>query len=185
MFFTSGFLTSTLGTVTVSTPSSIAAFTCSTLAFSGNLNLLVNLPLLRSNRCHVSPLSSFSYLLSPLIWRIRSSSTSTFTSSFFSPGTSAFITCAFEVSFQSMFACANDDVSEGNPSRTWSEIDLKLLSVKGKPSKGSNISKEKGSHTLDRVLNMLRINDIFACLGLLVIGFDSYYFLIFGGQFSQ
>ncbi|KAJ0947545.1 hypothetical protein HanRHA438_Chr01g0016401 [Helianthus annuus] len=59
------------------------------LAFSGNLNLLVNLPLLLSTRCHLSFLSSFSTFLSPVICKMFPSSTSTFTSSFFIPGRSA------------------------------------------------------------------------------------------------
>uniref|UniRef100_A0A2P2IR20 Heat-shock protein n=1 Tax=Rhizophora mucronata TaxID=61149 RepID=A0A2P2IR20_RHIMU len=67
MAFTSGLLTSTLGTVTVRTPFSIEALTWSTLAFSGSRNLLRNLPLLRSMRYQVSFLSSFSTFLSPPI----------------------------------------------------------------------------------------------------------------------
>ncbi|KAL9262345.1 hypothetical protein AKJ16_DCAP12333 [Drosera capensis] len=43
-----GFFSTTLGTVTVSTPFSIAAFTSSSLAFSGSLNLRRNFPLLLS-----------------------------------------------------------------------------------------------------------------------------------------
>ncbi|CAN0854580.1 hypothetical protein LINGRAHAP2_LOCUS5951, partial [Linum grandiflorum] len=101
MALTSGFLTSALGTVTVSTPFSIAALTSSILAFSGSLNLLTNFPLLLSTLCHLSFLSSFSTFLSPLICSTRSSSTSTLISSFFSPGRSALNTCASGVSFQS------------------------------------------------------------------------------------
>ncbi|KAG0551796.1 hypothetical protein BDA96_01G453900 [Sorghum bicolor] len=67
MDFTSGFLTSSLGTVTVSTPFSMAALICSVLAFSGSRNLRRNLPLLRSTRCQVSVFSSCSLLRSPLI----------------------------------------------------------------------------------------------------------------------
>ncbi|RYR18556.1 hypothetical protein Ahy_B03g063188 isoform C [Arachis hypogaea] len=55
MGLTSGFLTSALGTVTVRTPFSMAAFTSSILAFSGSLNLRMNLPLLRSTRCQETP----------------------------------------------------------------------------------------------------------------------------------
>ncbi|KAK4568655.1 hypothetical protein RGQ29_004165 [Quercus rubra] len=46
--------------VTVSSPFSISALTSSTFAFSGSLNLLENLPLLRFTRCHVSLFSSCS-----------------------------------------------------------------------------------------------------------------------------
>ncbi|KAJ6897054.1 hypothetical protein NC651_023060 [Populus alba x Populus x berolinensis] len=95
-------LTSSLGTVTVRTPFSIEALIWSILAFSGSRNLLENLPLLRSTRCHVSFLSSFSTFLCPLIWSTLSSSISTFTSSFLSPGRSALKTWASGVSLQSM-----------------------------------------------------------------------------------
>ncbi|RWR97330.1 Proline transporter 1 [Cinnamomum micranthum f. kanehirae] len=111
MVLTSGSLTCSLGTVIVSTPFSIAAFTSSTLAFSGNLNRLRNLPLLLSTRCQLSFFSSFSRLLSPLICRTLPSSSSTFTSSFFRPGRSALKTWASGVSFQSIRALANADVS--------------------------------------------------------------------------
>ncbi|RWR97332.1 hypothetical protein CKAN_02676000 [Cinnamomum micranthum f. kanehirae] len=111
MALMSGFLTCSLGTVTVSTPFSIAAFTSSTLAFSGNLNRLRNLPLLLSTRCHLSFFSSFSLLLSPLIYRTLPSSSSTFTSSFFRPGRSALKTWASGVSFQSIQALTKADVS--------------------------------------------------------------------------
>ncbi|KAJ8639055.1 hypothetical protein MRB53_015749 [Persea americana] len=94
MALTSGIFTCSLGTVTVSTPFSIAAFTSSTLAFSGNLNRLRNLPLLLSTRCHLSFFSSCSLFLSPLICRTLPSSSSTFTSSFFRPGRSALKTWA-------------------------------------------------------------------------------------------
>ncbi|KVI09872.1 hypothetical protein Ccrd_011724 [Cynara cardunculus var. scolymus] len=134
--FTSGFFISTFGTVTVSTPFSIDAFTSSTFALSGSLNLRINFPLLLSTRCHVSPLSSLSLFLSPLIWSTRSSSISTFTSSFFSPGTSALNTCASAVSFQSILAFANNAVSDD---RTRSERERRLL-LKGMPSKGSHKS---------------------------------------------
>ena len=113
MALTSGFLTSALGTVTVRTPFSMAAFTSSTFTFSGNLNRLMNGPLLRSTRCHLSFFSSFSTLLSPLICKILPSSTSTFNSSFFTPGRSALKTWASGVSFQSMRVFANDAVSPG------------------------------------------------------------------------
>ncbi|WVZ56397.1 hypothetical protein U9M48_006936 [Paspalum notatum var. saurae] len=86
---TSGFLASSLGTVTVSTPFSMDALICSVFAFSGSLNRRRNLPLLRSTLCHLSFFSSCSLLRSPLIWRTLPSSISTLTSSFFSPGTSA------------------------------------------------------------------------------------------------
>ena len=135
MALTSGFFSSTLGTVTVSTPFSMLALTSSIFAFWGNLNLLKNLPLLLSTRCHFSFFSSCSLFLSPLIWRTLPSSTSTFTSSFFSPGRSALKTWASGVSFQSIRALANEEVS--------------CTEVKS-PSKGSHMSRENGSNTLVR-----------------------------------
>uniref|UniRef100_A0A453IF28 Uncharacterized protein n=1 Tax=Aegilops tauschii subsp. strangulata TaxID=200361 RepID=A0A453IF28_AEGTS len=153
MDLTSGFLASSLGTVTVSTPFSMDAFTCSALALSGRRNLRRNLPLLRSTRCQVSVFSSCSFFRSPLIWRMLPSSTSTFTSSFFSPGTSALNTCASDVSFQSMRAPAKAAVSE---EVRGTRLPLLLLpEPKGKPSNGSKKSREKGSNTLLR-----RISDI-------------------------
>jgi len=139
MDLTSGFLTSSFGTVTVRTPFSIEAFTSFTFAFSGNLNLLTNFPLLRSTRCHFSFLSSFSTFLSPLIWRTLSSSISTFTSSFFSPRMSAFKTCASGVSFQSTWVLTNAEF--------WGKEEERELG-KGKSLKGSHTSREKGSKTL-------------------------------------
>ena len=111
ILFTSGFFSGTFGTVTVRTPFSIEALTSSSLAFSGSQNLLKNLPRPLSTRCHLSFLSSFSTLLSPLIWSTLPSSTSTFTSSFFSPGKSALNTCASGVSFQSTRALAKVETS--------------------------------------------------------------------------
>nr|ACU16052.1 unknown [Glycine max] len=111
MVFTSGFLSGTLGTITVSTPFSIEAFTSSTLASSGNQNFLWNFPRPLSTRCHFSFLSSFSTLLSPLMFNTRPSSTSTFTSSFFSPGKSALNTCDSGVSFQSTRAFTKAETS--------------------------------------------------------------------------
>ncbi|CAL9085514.1 unnamed protein product [Musa acuminata var. zebrina] len=136
----SGFLTPSLGTVTVSTPFSMAAFTCSTLAFSGRRNLRRNLPQLRSTRCQVSVFSSCSRLRSPLIWRTRPSSTSTLTSSFLSPGRSALNTCASGVSFQSTRAAAKADASPGTVA---GEKEREVW--KGKPWMGSQASREKGS----------------------------------------
>ncbi|KAI3470827.1 hypothetical protein Pfo_027490, partial [Paulownia fortunei] len=104
----------TYSTVTVSTPFSMAAFTSSNFAFSGSLNRRRNLPLLLSTRCHLSVVSSCSFILSPLIWRILPSSTSTFTSSS-KPGTSALKTWASGVSFQSMRALENDEASRAGP----------------------------------------------------------------------
>jgi len=148
MAFTSGFLISSLGTVTVRTPFSIEAFTFSTFAFSGNLNLLKNFPLLRSTRCHLSFLSSFSTFLPPLIWRTLSSWISTFTSSFFSPGMSAVNTCASGVSFQSTRVLTNAEFSRAD-------------SGKGNSLKGSHTFREKGSKTLLlRPLNKLGISDM-------------------------
>jgi len=142
MALTSAFLTSSLGTVTVRTPFSIEAFTSFIFAFSGNLNLLMNFPLLRSTRCHLSSLSSFSTFRSPLIWRTLSSSTSTLTSSFFSPGMSALKTCASGVSFQSTWVLTNAEFW-----RESSEEEERELG-KGKSLKGSHTSREKGSKTL-------------------------------------
>jgi hypothetical protein len=64
----------------VSMPFSSLAFTWSTLASSSSQNLLSNWPLLRSTRCHRSPLSSFSRLRWLLITSKPPSSSSTFTS---------------------------------------------------------------------------------------------------------
>jgi len=91
-------------------------------------------------------------LRSPLIWSTLPSSTSTFTSSFFSPGTSALNTWALGVSFQSMRAPANAAASESEEMRGKR---LPLPEPKGKPWKGSQRSREKGSNTLLR-----RISDI-------------------------
>uniref|UniRef100_A0A453L0F8 Uncharacterized protein n=1 Tax=Aegilops tauschii subsp. strangulata TaxID=200361 RepID=A0A453L0F8_AEGTS len=145
MAFTSGFFTSALGTVTVSTPFSSPAFTSSTLAPSGRRKRLTNLPLLRSTRCHLSFLSSFSFVRSPLTTSTLPSSTSTLTSSFLTPGRSALKTCASGVSFQSTRALANAAVS------------LLLLpeiiagTMERKVSKGSAQRSAKGSKTLLRL----------------------------------
>ncbi|KAJ9548312.1 hypothetical protein OSB04_020855 [Centaurea solstitialis] len=143
MDLTSGFLTSSFGTVIVSTPFSIEAFTSFNFAFSGNLNLLVNFPLLLSTLCHVSFLSSFSTFLSPLICRILSSSTSTFTSSFLIPGRSALNTCASGVSFQSTRVFTKAEVSL--------EASNEEVGLKGKSLKGSQISILNGSKMLLRL----------------------------------
>uniref|UniRef100_A0A0E0AGQ8 Uncharacterized protein n=1 Tax=Oryza glumipatula TaxID=40148 RepID=A0A0E0AGQ8_9ORYZ len=126
MDLTSGFLASSLGTVTVSTPFSMDALICSGLALSGRRNLRRNLPLLRSTRCHC-------------------------------PGTSALNTCASGVSFQSIRAPAKAAVSEEAPRGKDGKMLPLLLppEPKGKPSKGSQRSREKGSNTLLR-----RISDI-------------------------
>ncbi|XBI15173.1 hypothetical protein VPH35_057639 [Triticum aestivum] len=142
MAFTSGFLTSALGTVTVSTPFSSPAFTSPTLASSGSRNRLTNLPLLRSTRCHLSFLSSSSFVRSPLTTSTLPSSTSTLTSSFFTPGRSALKTCASGVSFQSTRALANAAVSLLPP-----EI---AGTMERKVSKGSAQRSAKGSNTLLR-----------------------------------
>uniref|UniRef100_A0ACD5XNH9 Uncharacterized protein n=1 Tax=Avena sativa TaxID=4498 RepID=A0ACD5XNH9_AVESA len=126
------------------------ALICSVLALSGSLNLRRNLPLLRSTRCQVSDFSSCSLFLSPLICSTLPSSTSTFTSSFLSPGTSATNTCASGVSFQSIRAPAKAAVSELVRGTM-----LPLPEPKGKPWKGSQRSREKGSNTSAR-----RISDI-------------------------
>ncbi|KAF4374294.1 hypothetical protein F8388_002192 [Cannabis sativa] len=88
----------------------------------------MNFPLLRSTLCHLSFLSSFSTFLSPLMWRTRSSSTSTFTSSFFSPGTSALNTCL----------------------RSLLPVHSGIDNSRGKSLNGSQTSREKGSKTLLR-----------------------------------
>ena len=111
---TSSFFASTFGIVTVRTPFSIVALIWSIFAFSGNLKLLKNLPLLRSTRCHVSFLSSFFIFLSPIIQTIMSSSTSIFTSSFLSPERSALNTWASRVSFQSIRVLTKAEVSARN-----------------------------------------------------------------------
>ncbi|CAL9061695.1 unnamed protein product [Musa banksii] len=143
---TSEFLiSSSLGTVTVSTPSSMAALTWSTLAVSGNRNRRRNLPRLRSTRCQVSVFSSSSLFRSPLIWRNRPSSISTFTSSFLSPGMSALKTCASGVSFQSMWVPTKAETSLGNRMEGRAREEEE---PKGKPSIGSQRSREKGSNRL-------------------------------------
>ena len=131
MVWTSAFFTSSFGTVTVSTPLSMLALTSFVLAFSSNLNLRRNFPLLLSMRCHLSFFSSWSLLLSPLIWNTLPSSTSTFTSSFFTPGRSTLKTWASGVSFQSIRVLAKAEVSP---------IVLGMLErevLNGKPSKWS------------------------------------------------
>ncbi|RWR97320.1 hypothetical protein CKAN_02674800 [Cinnamomum micranthum f. kanehirae] len=199
MALTSGFFTCSLGTVTVSTPFSIAAFTSSTLAFSVHTNIrstlrkpfplpstnktpansrrdingfdvwLLHLLLRHCNSEHpilhssfhlihfgvlwqpespkelaAAPLnavplaffSSCSLLLSPLICRTLPSSSSTFTSSFFRPGRSALNTWASGVSFQSIRALANADVSL----RRLGLVSPLLLN--GKSWNGSQMSRE-------------------------------------------
>uniref|UniRef100_A0A0A0KSC0 Uncharacterized protein n=1 Tax=Cucumis sativus TaxID=3659 RepID=A0A0A0KSC0_CUCSA len=140
----SGFFSSILGTITVRTPFSMLAFTSSTLAFSGSLNLLMNFPQLRSILCHLSFFSSCSLLLSPLICKTLPSSTSTLTSSFLIPGRSALKMWACGVSFQSMRVLAKAEVSRAEEGALAKEFE------KGKPSKGSQMSNEKGSKTLLR-----------------------------------
>lgn len=155
MDWTSGFFCSSLGTVTVNTPFSMLAFTCSFLAFSGNLNRRRNFPLLLSTRCHWSFFSSCSLLLSPLIWRTLPSSTSTFISSFFKPGRSALNTCASGVSFQSMGALAKAEVSRDD------EGALARVEGKLKPSNGSQTSNENWSKMLlRRPQEMLGMSDM-------------------------
>jgi len=179
MAFTSGFLTSSFGTVTVRTPFSIEAFTLSTFAFSGNLNLLKNFPLLRSTRCHLSFLSSFSTFLSPLIWRTLSSSISTFTSSFFSPGMSALNTCSSGVSFQSTRVLTNAEFSRPDSGK---EEEREL--GKGKSLKGSHTSREKGSKTLLlRPPNKLGISDRLITLSTEIWNFAGYNVILPGNSF--
>ena len=75
-----------LGTVTVRTPFSMAAFTSSTLVFSGSLKRRRKLPCARSTRCHLSEEEDVSsFLCSPLICNTRPSSTCTFTSCLLRP----------------------------------------------------------------------------------------------------
>uniref|UniRef100_A0A9I9EJJ8 Uncharacterized protein n=1 Tax=Cucumis melo TaxID=3656 RepID=A0A9I9EJJ8_CUCME len=110
----SGFFPSTLGTATVRTPFSMLAFTSSTLAFSGSLNLLMNCPLLRSIPMLFVVFSCCSLLLYPLICRTLPSSTLTLTSCLLIPGSSAVKMWACGVSFQSMLSV---DKSRGFTSR--------------------------------------------------------------------
>ena len=161
MAFTSAFFTSSFGTVTVSKPFSRLALTSSIFAFSGNLNRRRNLPLLLSTRCHLSFFYSCSVLLSPLICSTLPSSTSTFTSSFFNPGRSALKTWASGVSFQSMRALVKAEVSRVE------EGTLARGVVKGNPSKGSQMSREKGSKMLLRrpLPRTLEMSDIFELIG--------------------
>ena len=135
MALTLGFFTSSFGTVTVSTPFSMLALTSSIFAFSGSLNLRRNFPLLLSIWCHFPFLSSCSLLLSPLIWSTRPSSTSTVTSSFFNPGRSALKMWASGVSFQSQLVLEKADL-----------LGSARVVEKGKPLKGSQISRENGSN---------------------------------------
>ena len=74
-----------LGTVTVRTPFSMAAFTSSTCVFSGSLKRRRKLPCERSTRCHLSEEDVSSFLCSPLICNTRPSSTCTFTSCLLRP----------------------------------------------------------------------------------------------------
>ena len=131
MALTLAVFTSSFGTITVNTPFSMQALTSSILAFSSNPNLRRNLPLLFSTWCHLSFFSSCSLLLSPLIWSILPSSTSTFTSSFLSLGRSALKMWASGVSFQSIRVLAKVEVS---PTMLGM---LERVVLKGKPSKGS------------------------------------------------
>ncbi|KAI5080339.1 hypothetical protein GOP47_0005818, partial [Adiantum capillus-veneris] len=74
-----------LGTVTVSTPFSMLAFTSSTLALSGRRKRRRKLPCARSTRCQRSLDLLSSFLRSPLICSTRPSSTWTLTSSLANP----------------------------------------------------------------------------------------------------
>lgn len=74
-----------LGTVTVSTPCETVALTASTLVLSGRRKRRRNLLCDLSTRCHLSSLSTPSWLLSPEICSVFPSSTVTFTSSFAKP----------------------------------------------------------------------------------------------------
>lgn len=103
---------------------SMLAFTSSILAFSGKRNLRRKLPWLLSSRCHCSFFSSFSLLLCPLIWRILPSSTSTLTSSFFTPGRSALKTWVSGVSFQSILAITNAEVSRAVAGQLATELKI-------------------------------------------------------------
>ena len=109
-----------------------------------NLNLRRNLLLLLSTRCHLSFFSSYSLLLSPLIWSTLPSSTSTFTSSFLNLGRSALKTWASGFSFQSICVLAKAEVL---PTMLGM---LDKVVLKGKLSKGSQMSREKGSKMLLR-----------------------------------
>ena len=134
MALISAFFTSSFGTVIVSTPFSMLALTSSVLVFSGNLNLQRNFTLLLSMRCHLSFFSSYSLLLSPLIWRSLLFSTSTFTSSFFTSGRLALKRWAFGVSFQSIWLLVKAEVSPTMLGMLKREV------LNRKPSKGSQRS---------------------------------------------
>ena len=144
MALTSAFFTSSFGTVIVRTSFSMLTLTLFVLAFFGNLNLQRNFPLLLSTRCHLSFFSFCSLLLSPLIWRTLSSSTSTFTSSFFILGRSVLKTWASSVSFQSIRLLAKTKVSPTVLGMLEREV------LNGKRSKGSHRSRKKGSKILLR-----------------------------------
>ena len=141
MALTSAFFTSSFGTVIVRTSFSMLTLTLFVLAFFGNLNLQRNFTLLLSMRCHLSLFSSYSLLLSPLIWKTLPF---TFTFSFFTPGRSALKTWASGISFQSIHVLAKAEVSPTVLGMLEREV------LNRKPSKGSQRSREKGSKMLLR-----------------------------------
>jgi len=106
------------------------------------------------NTMPLSFLSSFSTFLSPLTWSTLSSSISTFTSSFLSPGRSALNTWASGVSVQSMRVLTRAEFSRG----------MRGDEGKGKSLNGSK--EENGSKMMsrDRLLKKLGIFAIFSSL---------------------
>ncbi|GJN05889.1 hypothetical protein PR202_ga23561 [Eleusine coracana subsp. coracana] len=145
MALTCGFLISSLGTVTVSTPFSMAACTWSVLAPRGSRNRLWNLPLLRSTWRHASSLPASSRAgRSPEMTSTSPSSTSTLASSFFTPGRSTLNTCAAGVSFQSMRTL----VRTGH------------RSASGRTTPNGSASAQKSSDIGSNTLAPLRTNDI-------------------------
>ncbi|PKA51848.1 hypothetical protein AXF42_Ash008077 [Apostasia shenzhenica] len=108
------------------------ALTPSVLAFSGSQKPRRNQPLQHSIRCQLSVFSSSSYFCSPQIWSTRSSSTSTFTSSFLVPGRSALDTCATGVSRQStrVPTMAMEEKGRRSPSAQYNRTsDFALMAV--------------------------------------------------------
>ncbi|KAG0448632.1 hypothetical protein HPP92_027719 [Vanilla planifolia] len=113
---------SRFGTVTVSKPFSIEARISSGLAFSGSRRRRRKLPLRHSTWRHVPPLDTSSSFLSPLIRSTPPSSTSTLTSSFLTPGSSAKNKWASGVSRQSTCAQASAAVPTSLPTSRWCQF---------------------------------------------------------------
>ncbi|ERM96950.1 hypothetical protein AMTR_s00074p00154530 [Amborella trichopoda] len=145
MDLTLGFGASNFGNSYSENPTLHGCVHPSTFAFSGSLNLLRNLPWLLSTLCHLSIFSSISFL-APLIHSTSPSSNSTLTSSFLSPGRSALNTWALSVSFQLNIAFEKAEAAESLGLKSEKEEMVFVLKGEGKkPSKGSQMSREKGS----------------------------------------